>query len=71
MNTTTPLPPIQAAAESLWTVDQVATYLGCTVRHVYNLIGAGLPHLYLGRLLRFEGGEVRAYLLKTRVVRVA
>jgi excisionase family DNA binding protein len=68
MNTTKPFP---LASESLWTVDQVATYFGCTVRHVHNLIRGGLPHLYLGRLLRFDPQEVRAHLLKTRVVRTA
>jgi len=68
MNTTTPLPPIH---EKLWTVEQVARYFDCTVRHVYNLIGTGLPHLYLGRLLRFDPEEVRTYLHKTRVVRSA
>jgi excisionase family DNA binding protein len=54
--------------ENLWTVDEVAAYLRCTVRHVHNLIRTGLPHLYIGRLLRFDGAEVRAYLLKHRRV---
>lgn len=66
MNTITPFP---LAPEPLWTVVQVAVYFGCTVRHVHNLIRSGLPHLYLGRLLRFDAGEVRGHLLKTRVVR--
>ena len=68
METTTPLPPLP---EKLWTTSQVAVYFGCTPRHVHNLVGAGLPHLYVGRLLRFDPQEVRAYLLKTRVVRAA
>jgi hypothetical protein len=38
---------------------------------VHNLVRGGLPHLYLGRLLRFDPEEVRTYLLKTRVVRTA
>ncbi len=63
METMTPLP---SAPEKLWTVDQVADYFGCTVRHVHNLLGAGLPHLYLGRLLRFDPAEVRSHLLKNR-----
>lgn len=63
MDTITPLP---SSLEKLWTVDQVAVYFGCTVRHVHNLIGAGLPHLYLGRLLRFDPEEVRTYLRKER-----
>lgn len=68
MNTTTPIP---SAQETLWTVDEVAAYFRCTVRHVHNLIGAGLPHLYLGRLLRFDPTEVRSHLLKIRAVRTA
>ena len=68
MDTITPLP---LATEKLWTIEHVAAYLGCTVRHVHNLIRTGLPHLYLGRLLRFDSEEVRAYLLKHRRVAAA
>ena len=68
METLTPLSP---ASENLWTINQVAAYFGCTVRHVHNLLRAGLPHLYLGRLLRFDPGEVRCYLLKHRCIRAA
>ena len=63
--------PLASPVEKLWTVGQVAAYFGCTVRHVHNLIGAGLPHLYLGRLLRFDPEEVRGYLLKNRSIRAA
>lgn len=60
--------PLSLATEKLWTIDQVASYLGCTTRHVHNLLRAGLPHLYLGRLLRFDPQEIRDYLLKHRRV---
>ena len=60
--------PLSLASEKLWTIDQVASYLGCTPRHVHNLLRAGLPHLYLGRLLRFDPQEIRDYLLKHRRV---
>lgn len=63
------LPDTSIPPENLWTVDEVATYLRCTVRHVHNLIRIGLPHLYIGRLLRFDGNEVRAYLLKWRRIK--
>lgn len=53
-------------SDKLWTVNEVAAYFGCTVRHVHNLIRTGLPHLYLGRLLRFDGEEIRGHLLKKR-----
>jgi len=60
--------PLSSSIEKLWTIGEVASYLGCTVRHVHNLLRAGLPHLYLGRLLRFDPQEVRSYLLKQRRV---
>jgi excisionase family DNA binding protein len=66
-----PITPLSLPAEKLWTVDEVATFLGCTVRHVHNLLRSGLPHLYLGRLLRFDPQEVRAYLLKHRRLKSA
>lgn len=68
METNTP-PTQTQTTENLWTVDQVAVYLRCTVRHVHNLIPSGLPHLHLGRLLRFDADEVRSYLIKHRGVR--
>jgi hypothetical protein len=65
-------PPISAVApDPLWTIDDVAAFLRCTVRHVHNLMPAGLPHVYLGRLLRFDPNEVRAHLHKKRRVGVA
>lgn len=59
------------ATENLWTVDEVAVFLRCTVRHVHNLCRSGLPHMYVGRLLRFDPVEVRQHLLKRRRLGVA
>lgn len=70
MNTITSLPIPSATSENLWTIDEVAAYLRCTVRHVHNLLRSGLPHLYVGRLLRFDPEEVRVYLLKQRCISV-
>jgi excisionase family DNA binding protein len=64
------LSPLSPPTEKLWTIDNVAAYFGCTARHVHNLLRAGLPHLYLGRLLRFDPEEVRGYLLEHRRVSV-
>lgn len=64
-------PLISAPIENLWTIDQVAQFFRCTERHVHNLCRAGLPHLYIGRLLRFDPDEVRAYVIKHRRVAVA
>ncbi len=55
-----------AAIEALWTVDDVARFFGCTSRHVINLQANGLPHFYLGRLVRFDPAEVREYLHQNR-----
>jgi hypothetical protein len=46
--------PLSSFPDKLWTVDEVAAYLNCTTRHLHNLLPAGLPHLYLGRLLSFD-----------------
>ena len=59
-----PDPP--STAETLWTVDDVARFFGCTTRHVINLQANGLPHFYLGRLVRFDPAEVREYLHQNR-----
>ena len=53
-------------AETLWTISEVARFFGCTVRHVHNLQAAGLPYFHLGRLVRFDPAEVRAYLQTNR-----
>lgn len=55
-----------AASETLWTTSDVARFFGCTVRHIHNLQAAGLPYFHLGRLVRFDPAEVRAYLQKNR-----
>ena len=59
-------PDKASAAETLWTVDDVARFFGCTTRHVINLQANGLPHFYLGRLVRFDPAEVREYLHHNR-----
>jgi hypothetical protein len=72
METNHPTPTLRAAApDPLWTINDVATFLRCTVRHVHNMMPAGLPHFYLGRLLRFDPNEVRSHLQKRRRVNVA
>ena len=59
-------PGIHGTPETLWTVSDVAGFFGCTVRHVINLQANGLPHFYLGRLVRFDPAEVREYLKANR-----
>jgi len=57
------------SSSRLLTVREIATYLGCTPRHVQNLLPGGLPHLKLGRLLRFRRDEIDAYLSENRYLR--
>jgi excisionase family DNA binding protein len=52
--------------ETLLTVADVARFFGCTPRHVVNLQANGLPHFYLGRLVRFDPAEVSEYLKSNR-----
>ena len=54
--------------DRLWTLRDVARYLGCTPRHVQNLVAAGLPHIKLGRLIRFSAAEIRCYLARKRTI---
>ena len=61
---------IHGTPETLWTVSDVAGFFGCTVRHVINLQANGLPHFYLGRLVRFDPAEVREYLKANRRIAV-
>lgn len=55
-------------SEPLWTLDDVAAHMRCTPRHIQNLVKTGLPHLKIGRLVRFNPKEVRQYLTKQRTI---
>ena len=48
-------PPPRAPQEPLWTVRQVAAYLGLHEKTIYDMVAAGrLPVVRMGRLLRFD-----------------
>lgn len=55
-------------APKLWTTLQVAEYIGCTVRHLQNLMTLGLPHIKVGRLVRFDPVELMEFLRRNRGV---
>ncbi len=62
-NTNDPPSPLgHLSCEALWTTAEVARFLACTPRHVVNLQMNGLPHFYVGRLVRFDPAEIRAFL---------
>jgi excisionase family DNA binding protein len=58
----------QQTTARLLTIKDVAAYMGCTPRHVQNLMLRGLPHMKLGRLLRFKIDEIDNYLARNRAV---
>ena len=54
----------QTADERLWTADDLARYIGCSVREIRNLRYAGLPTIKFRHLIRFEAEAVKAWLRK-------
>ena len=48
--------------ETLWTIEDVARYARCSLRHVSKLREQGLPFRKLGHLVRFKPDAVKAWL---------
>ena len=46
---------------TLWTIDDVARYARCSVRHVTMLREQGLPYRKLGHLVRFSPEAVKRW----------
>ena len=52
----------------LLTIDQLAEHLGVTPRHVRRLIAERrVPFLKVGRLVRFDPGDIASWLDATRL----
>jgi excisionase family DNA binding protein len=50
----------------LMSIDQLAPRLGITVRHVRRLVGEKrVPYLKVGGLVRFDPGEISAWLAES------
>lgn len=47
--------------DALWTIDDVARYVRCSVRHVATLREQGLPYRKLGHLVRFDPELVKQW----------
>lgn len=73
MNSTLPAAPQSATTaqspsdspapiDRLWTAEDVAKYVGCSVREIRNLRYAGMPTIKFRHLIRFESEAVRAWL---------
>ena len=63
----TPLPETEqnnsaTPTERLWTADDLARYIGCSVREIRNLRYAGLPTIRFRHLIRFEPEAVKVWL---------
>ena len=56
----------QTPNERLWTANDLARYLGCSVREVRNMRYAGLPTIKFRHLIRFEPGLVKSWLREQR-----
>lgn len=46
----------------LWTSSQLARFLGCSERHVFNLRKRGMPAFRIGDMVRFEIEKVRGWI---------
>lgn len=57
-------------AIELWTTEELARFMGCSTRHVFNLRKRGLPHFRIGDMVRFVPSRVIAWLevFDTRVM---
>lgn len=65
MNTNSPeisSQQIQPSEPALWTVQDVARFAKCSIRHVTNLKNAGLPYIKLGHLTRFDSKTVMRWM---------
>lgn len=49
-------------SEGLWATEDVAQFLDCSTRHVFNLRRRGLPHYRIGDMVRFVPSRVMAWL---------
>jgi excisionase family DNA binding protein len=47
--------------KTLWTIDDVALYARCSLRHVTTLREQGLPFRKLGHLVRFSPEAVKRW----------
>jgi len=48
--------------DELWSSDDVARFIGCSGRHVFNLRKRGLPHYRIGDMVRFVPARVIKWL---------
>ena len=61
MNTTN-----TSAEPAMLTEKELAAYLRVSLRHLCNLRRAGMPYIQLGSSIRYDLGEIQAYLKTNR-----
>lgn len=54
--------PQQTSDQALWSTPELAIYLGCSDRQVYNLRKSGLPFVLVGGLVRFDAHQVKEWI---------
>ncbi len=59
--------PTTAQPDRLWKAQNVAHYLGCSVRETRDLRLAGLPTIKVRHLVRFDPEVVKAWLREQTV----
>ncbi len=55
-----------APDQRLWKADDLARYIGCSVREIRNMRWAGLPAIKFRNLIRFEPEAAKAWLREQR-----
>ena len=68
MDTTSPdtAQATTAPDQRLWKADDLARYIGCSVREIRNMRWVGLPTIKFRHLIRFEPELVKAWLREMR-----
>ncbi len=63
MDTTSPdAAQTSSPDQRLWKADDLARYIGCSVREIRNMRWAGLPAIKFRNLIRFEPEAAKAWL---------
>lgn len=66
-HTKIPVVDTYALGDPLWTVNEVAIYLKLAKQSVYRMVcEARIPHIHIGRTVRFRKDDIDEWLSKSR-----